>query len=97
MGNQLEACNITTFDQFRELPNDFNDFKKRLSSKNLKVNDYDKLFVSLLLLSRRPETDIFTTLTDSSLKNELANFKQQNRQPLQDSGRDDAIPITEHC
>ena len=54
---------------------------------------HDKLFVSLPLLSRRPEPDIFTTLTDSLIKNELPNFKRRNREPLQGTGRDDAIPI----
>ena len=75
MNNQLEACNITTVDQFRRLPIDFNNFKKKFPSKSLKVDDYDKLFVSLLLLSRTPEPDIFTTLTVSAIKNELVNFK----------------------
>ena len=50
MDNQLKACNITTLDQFRELPNNFNNFKKRLPIESLKVDDYGKLFVPLLLL-----------------------------------------------
>ena len=93
----LKACNITRFDDLLQVSNTWNEFEKKVTTKQLDRHVIDKLFVCTRLVRTNITRDIFTAATKDKFAEELRllNSKRSLQQATatQSTMRCDAVAL----
>ena len=63
----LKSCKITTFDDLLKFLNNFDEFKKEVTTEYLSKNATDKLFICIRLVKTNLDRGIFTAVTTKKL------------------------------